>query len=55
VGDHKPKIITRFGCVPETAELKSKKIDGSITSINPISGLNALGGDKITLKGNFVD
>lgn len=53
-GDHKPKVITRWGLVPYKTDLADQTILCSITGMHPATNLNLLGGDNITLTGtNF--
>lgn len=53
-GDHKPKVITRWGLVPYKTALADQTILCSISGMHPFNDLNLLGGDNITLTGtNF--
>jgi len=50
-GDHVPIIVSRWGTVPPAADLTPITVTCEITGIFPLTELNLLGADNITLTG----
>ena len=50
-GDHVPVIVSRWGTIPGAAELVPITVVCEITGIFPLTELNLLGADNITLSG----
>jgi len=50
-GDHVPIIVSRWGIVPAAVDLTPETVTCEITGLFPLSELNLLGADNITLTG----
>jgi hypothetical protein len=53
-GDFKPVLISSIGIMPVLPEVANQTILCSVASAHPTAGLNLLGGDNITISGQFL-
>lgn len=53
-GDHTPLLTSIHGVVPNSDLLAAQTILCSVSGVFPDSGLNLLGGDNITISGQFL-
>lgn len=53
-GDHAPLIMSRWGSIPTAADIVAVTVVAEITGIAPLTDLNLLGADNITLTGTHL-
>lgn len=52
-GDHVPIVTSSLGKIPPSADIAAETVSCEIIRVFPYSQLNLLGGDNVTLEGNY--